>query len=82
VSAPERGTGLLDLAHGRAPPNSAAKVDASATAQDREYQRGDEGSPAEPQEGGRGLRLTAALGGIGGSVCDVVGECVALEANY
>ena len=64
---------FLDLAHGRATAN-ATGAHAGATAATEAGQDGgdEEGGEAEPQEGGRGLRLTAALAGALGDV--VVGD--------
>jgi hypothetical protein len=65
--------GILNLAHcRRASPNAAAHIDVSAVSQEREDERGDKGSPPEPEEGSRGLGFAATLLGIGGAICDVV----------
>jgi len=42
---------LLDLAHGRATDATAEASAAAAASQDGDDHRGDEGGPAEPQEG-------------------------------
>jgi len=74
--------GRLDLAHGRSlldATGTAAHVNAGVTAlETSEDGRDDKGSKAEPQEGGGGLGLVAALGGVGRAVGDRVAVGVRL----
>ena len=67
-------TGILDLAHGRAAATDAtAHVDATAAAiHEAEEEGGDKGDPAKPQEGVRGLCLTAVLAHAGRAVGDAI----------
>ena len=68
--------GRLDLAHGRSlsdATGTTAHVNARVAAlETREDSRDDEGSKAEPEEGGGGLSLVAALRGVGRAVGDGV----------
>jgi hypothetical protein len=78
-SGPSSG-GPLDLTHSGAPAPAlpTAHIDIAAIIQDGEDQRGDPGSPAEPEEGGRGLGFAAAALRVGGAVGYVVCACVCL----
>lgn len=69
---------MADLGHSGTT-DTAAQIDV-ATVHDGEDHRGCEGGPAEPEEGGRGLRFAAALFGVGGAVGDVVAMGVAAIA--
>jgi hypothetical protein len=66
----------LNLSHARSTPtatSTAAQVDSGSTGhEDRDNNRGHITSPAEPEEGNRGLGLTAALGHIASAVGDLV----------
>lgn len=70
-----------DLAHGRATATdaAAAHVGAAAVLQAGEDRGDEEGDEAEPQEGGGGLRLAAALGRVVRAVGDDVGGGVCLR---
>ncbi len=72
---------VLDLAHGgAATTDTTAKIDtATAAAHKSNYKGGDEGGPAEPQEGTGGLSLLAVLLGVVRAVDDMVGGSVALH---
>jgi hypothetical protein len=74
-------TGVLDLAHGgTAATDATAHVGAAAASvHEVDDEGGDEGGPAEPEEGAGGLSLAAVLLGVCGGVADAVGECVCLE---
>lgn len=75
---------VLDLSHARASntrgtTGPAAQVDSSATShQDRDDRRRHISSPSEPQEGHRGLSLTASLLTVVCAVGDLVVEGVFL----
>ena len=52
----------LDLAHGRTTADTWAGAGTTTAREAREDGRHEEGCETEPQEGGRGLSLAAALG--------------------
>jgi hypothetical protein len=76
-------TSILDLAHGgpTATDSTAEVCTAGTSTHDVHDEGGDEGSPAEPQEGSGGLRLAAVLLCVGGAVGDFVGDGVGLSLH-
>lgn len=68
----------LDLGHGGAAATSDTSAATTALEAGQDSRRG-KGGKAEPQEGGRGLGLAAALGHVDGAVCDFVVAEVVLE---
>lgn len=73
--------GILNLAHSGTTTDTATEVGTTTTARhDVHDKRSDESGPAEPEEGGGGLRLATVLLRVGGAVCYAVGEGIGAVA--